>query len=215
MRSRPWHDEGVIDAKQALGAAAGRRVRRLQLFTLVWMAGEGAISLAGAWSAHSPALLAFGGDSLIELLSAGVVLWRFATARPSEQAERRAARIAGVLLLLLAVYVAWISVLALLGYRQPEPSLLGICILVAAAAVMPWLGWAKRKLSAATGSAALRADAAESFLCGYMALIALAGLVANCFWKIGRADSLAALAILPFIVHEARKALRGKTCGDA
>ena len=191
---------------------AGRRIRFLQLFTIVWMTGEAAISLVAAWMAHSPALLAFGGDSLIELLSASVVLWRFTTPTASEHTERRAARIAGVLLLLLAAYIALISVLALLGYREPRPSLFGICVLIAAAVVMPWLGWEKRKLSASTGSAALRADAAESSLCGYLALIALAGLLVNFFWSVGRADSIAALAIIPFIVYEAREALRGKPC---
>jgi len=77
---------------------------------------------------------------------------------------------------------------------------------------MPWLGGEKRKLSATTGSAALRADAAESSLCGYLALIALARLLVNLFWNTGRADSTAALAIIPFILHEAREALRGKAC---
>ena len=210
---RLWHDEGVTAGTQASLDVARGRVRLVQLFTLIWMAGEAGASLVGAWKAHSPALLAFGGDSLIELLSAGVVFWRFTTETAAERAENRAARIAGVLLLLLAVYVAWISVLALLGYRQPERSLLGICVLVAAAAVMPWLGWEKRKLSALTGSAALRADAAESILCGYLALIVLAGLLVNFFWKIGRADTIAALAILPFIAREAWEALSASMLG--
>lgn len=197
---------------QASVDPAGKRIRFLQLFTLVWMTGEAAVSLVAAWMARSPALLAFGGDSLIELLSAAVVLWRFTTPRASQQAERRASRVAGALLFSLAAYVAVISVLALLGYRQPEPTLFGICVLIAAAAVMPWLAWEKRKLSASTGSAALRADAAESSLCGYLALIALGGLLVNFFFKVGRADSIAALAILPFILYEAREALRGKAC---
>lgn len=194
---------------------ASRRIQFLQLFTIAWMACEALASLAAAWIAHSPALLAFGGDSLIELLSASVVLWRFATPAATEHAEQRAARIAGVLLFLLAAYVTLISALALLGYSAPKPSPFGICVLVAAAVVMPWLAREKRRLSAATGSAALRADAAESSLCGYLALIALAGLVMNYFWNVGRADSLAALAIVPFILYEAREAIRGKPCSSA
>jgi len=190
----------------------GRRIRFLQVVTLVWMAGEAAASLVAASMARSPALLAFGGDSLIEILSAGVVLWRFATPGASERMEKRAARVAGALLLLLAAYVALIAVLGLLGYREPEPSLFGICVLIAAAVVMPWLAWEKRKLSASTGSAALRADAAESSLCGYLALIALAGMLANFIWNVRRADSIAALAIIPFIAYEAREALRDNAC---
>jgi len=68
-----------------------RRVLRLQAFTILWMTLEAAISLGSAWKARSPALLAFGGDSLVELLSAAVVFWRFRSAFD----EARAARIAG------------------------------------------------------------------------------------------------------------------------
>jgi divalent metal cation (Fe/Co/Zn/Cd) transporter len=173
---------------------------------------EAAASLWAALRAKSPALLAFGGDSAIELLSAAVVLWRFRRPASEEHAERRAARIAGVLLLLLAAYVAAVSALTLLGYSGPKPSRMGIAILALAAIVMPWLAREKRRLSSATGSAALRADAAESMLCAYLSLIALVGLATNAFFGIGWADPIAALAITPFIVWEAREALRGKPC---
>ena len=127
------------------------------------------MSLFAAWRAHSPALLAFGGDSVIELFSAVVVLRRFrASAAAREDADRRAARVAGVLLFALAAYVAVTSIASLLGYSEPKPTFLGIAILVAAAVVMPWLAKEKRRLSGATGSAALRADTAQSALCAYL-----------------------------------------------
>ena len=194
---------------------SNRRIQFLQLITIVWMACEAGSSLLAAWFAHSPSLLAFGGDSLIELLSASVVLWRFTARTALERAEHRAARITGVLLFFLAGYVTLISVLALLGYSTPKPSLLGICVLIAAAVIMPLLAREKRKLSASTGSAALRADAAQSSLCGFLALIALAGLVMNFIWRVGHADSLAALVTVPFVFHEAREAIRGKPCSCA
>lgn len=100
-----WHDDGVAEEIHSLFGPAHRRVQFIQLFTIVWMALEAAASLLAAWFARSPALLAFGGDSLIELLSACVVLWRFTVPAASEQAEQRAARITGTLLLLLAAYV--------------------------------------------------------------------------------------------------------------
>jgi divalent metal cation (Fe/Co/Zn/Cd) transporter len=75
---------------------------------------------------------------------------------------------------------------------------------------MPWLAKEKRRLSGATGSAALMADAAQSALCAYLSLIALAGLASNAIW---RADPIAALAVLPLIVWEGREAIRGKNCG--
>ena len=102
---------------------------------------------------------------------------------------------------------------SLLGYSEPKPTLLGIAILVAAAVVMPWLAKEKRWLSGATGSAALRADAAQSALCAYLALVALVGLAVNAIWHVKWADPIAALAVLPLIVREGREAMRGKTCG--
>jgi divalent metal cation (Fe/Co/Zn/Cd) transporter len=173
---------------------------------------EAASSLWAAWRARSPALLAFGGDSAMELLSATVVLWRFRRTS-SESAERAAARTAGALLILLSVYVVVTSVLSLRGYSEPKPSYLGIGVLVAAALIMPWLAREKRRLSAETGSAALRADAAESSLCAYLSVIALAGLTVHAVWQIHWADPAAALAITPLVLYEARETLRGKPCG--
>jgi divalent metal cation (Fe/Co/Zn/Cd) transporter len=110
------------------------------------------------------------------------------------------------------VYVVAASVIALLGYSESKPTFLGIAILIAAAAIMPWLAKEKRLLSAATGSSALRADAAQSGVCGYLSLIALVGLVVNAVWHLKWADPLAALAIVPLVVWEGRKAMQGKTC---
>ncbi len=184
------------------------------MFTLVWMTVEAVISLGTAWSSHSPALFAFGGDSLIELLSAAVVFWRFRYTLN----ETRAARIAGALLFALAAFVVFASVLNFLGYREAKPSLLGIGVLVVAALVMPWLAGRKRQLAVVTSSAALKADAAESALCGYMAWIALAGLGVNVIWGKAWADPVAALALTPLILREGWEAIHtsrlGCSCSD-
>ena len=185
-----------------------RRVLRLQVLTIAWMTVEAVVSLGAAWDYHSPALFAFGGDSLVELLSAAVVFWRFRF----ELNEARAARIAGALLFTLAGLVVLTSALNLLGYREAQRSPVGIGILLAAAVLMPWLATRKRKLATITSSAALKADAVESALCGYLALIALAGLVVNAVWKVSWADPVAALALLPLIVREGWEASKGKPC---
>src|SRR5580692_991930 len=126
-----------------------RRVVRLQIITLVWMSVEAAVSLGTAWHAHSPAMLGFGGDSLIELLSAAVVfcnlLFHFD--------ETRAARMVGALLFALAGLVVLTSVLNFIGYREARRSLIGISILMTAAIAMPWLANQKRKLAVVTSSA--------------------------------------------------------------
>lgn len=188
------------------------RIRRIQVITIAWMSVEAVVSLAAAWMAHSPALLAFGGDSAIELLSAVVVYWRFGSKRSDERAEKVAARIAGGLLFALAAYVALVAALALLGHREVRPSYLGIVILLVAAIAMPALARQKRLLSAVTASAALRADAAESALCGYLSIIALAGLVANAFWGVTWADPIAALCLIPLVAWEGWQAVKGRPC---
>ncbi len=174
---------------------------------------EAAASLAAAWTARSPALLAFGGDSAIELFSATVVLWRFRAHAAQEKSENFAARIAAVLLFMLAAYVAVASAMTFLGHSEAKTTYLGIAILIAAATIMPWRAKEKRKLSAITGSAALRADAAESALCAYLSLIALVGLGVNAIWHLRWADPIAALVIVPLILREGWEAMRGKACG--
>lgn len=187
------------------------RIRRIQMATIAWMVLEVFLSLWCAWRASSPVLAAFGGDSAIELLSAIVVIWRFRDGA-SENEERIAARLTGSLLIVLAVFVVSVSVIFLLGYRVPRPSYPGMALLVIALVIMSWLASQKRRLSAVTGSAALRADAAQSSLCAYLAFIALLGLAAHALGHVEWADPVAALAVTPLILFEAREAFRGKAC---
>ena len=186
--------------------ADASNVVRLQVLTLGWMTVEASASIVAAIGASSLALAAFGGDSLIELASAAVVLVRFSDHR--QMSERIAARIAGVLLLVLAALVVAGSIASFFGIREPQPSRLGIAVLVCAAVIMPWLAREKRRLAAEHQSGALRADAVESALCGYLALIALGGVAINSIWTAPLADTVAALAIVPFIVREAWVAVR-------
>jgi divalent metal cation (Fe/Co/Zn/Cd) transporter len=203
----------MVSAFQVSGQNTLRRIQQIQAITIVWMSVEAGVSLFAAWTARSPALLAFGGDSGIELLSATVVLWRFRAHLVHDRTEGSTSRMAGALLFALAAYVSVVSVLSLLGHNTPRPTYLGIVILIAAATVMPWLVKEKRKLSAATGSAALRADAAQSGLCAYLSLIALVGLAVNAVWHVAWADPVAALAVTPLILWEGKEAIRGRSCG--
>ena len=209
------HNAPVSAPAKTFPLETTRRIIRIQTITLVWMSVEAVVSLGAAWTARSPTLLGFGGDSTVELLSAAVVLWRFHSPSRGDHAEQRAARIAGGLLFVLAAFVAIASVLTLLGHIQARPSTIGIVLLILAAVVMPWLAKQKRQLSAVTASAALRADAAESTVCGYLALIALAGLAVNWIWRVSWADPIAALALLPLILYEGWQAMKGKPCCHA
>lgn len=185
-------------------------IERLQRFTIVWMVVEVAVAVIAASRAGSVALAGFGADSAIELLSAATVLWRFRTDR--QQAETKATKITGWLLIALAVYILTTSLLAFFFHWKAEASYIGIILLVAAALVMPWLGKQKQRLAAATNSHALRADAMQSSVCAYLAWIALAGLLLNAAAHVWWADPVAALCLLPFISKEAKEALEGRSC---
>jgi divalent metal cation (Fe/Co/Zn/Cd) transporter len=185
-------------------------VRRVQLVTVLWMVAEVLVSALIAMRAHSIAMLAFGGDSAIELLSALVVILRFSGSLLTEQ---RAARITALLLFALAAFIVCASVLSLLKvWATPEPTYFGIVFLLATATVMPVLARRKRQLSEQTGSSALAADAAQSSICAWLAWIALAGLALNAGFRLSWADPLAALGITPIVLKEGRDAWQEKAC---
>jgi divalent metal cation (Fe/Co/Zn/Cd) transporter len=188
-----------------------RTVVWLQSSTLIWMLIECAVSLYGTVSANSPALLAFGADSFVELLSATVVLLAIVPSFPLT--KDRAARLAGILLFVLAGVVALVTLLAFVSGVTPETSCIGIVITLAALVVMPLLAWAKRRTARLTNNRALAADAMQSATCAYLAAITLAGLAINAIWHIHWVDSAAALLALPILIIEGRRALRGESCG--
>lgn len=182
----------------------------LQGVTLVWMLVEFGVAAYAAVKAHSPALLAFSSDTLVELMSATVVLLQWV---PNVSiSERKAARVASILLFVLApVVVAGALASLALGLR-PEASRAGIVITIAALFVMPVLAWLKRQEARRIGNAALAADATQSATCAYLAVIALIGLAANAMLHITWFDAAAALAAVPILLKEGRSAWKGKTC---
>lgn len=183
----------------------------LQGITIAWMVVECGVSLWSAVRAQSPALLAFGADSFVELLSAGVVLLQFTPRWRLEEA--RAARMAGVLLYALAVVVTGIGVSTLVTGARPEASIPGMVITGLALTAMPLLAWQKRRLARKHGDTAMAADAVQSATCAYLAAITLIGLAVNAVWHLAWMDSAAALVAVPVIVVEARRAMRGESCG--
>lgn len=200
--------EGQDCAASQQGAL--KSVLWLQCITLAWMAIEAGVSLYAAAAARSIALLAFGSDSLVELLSAGVVLLSFG--QRLSLSRDRAARWAGILLFVLAGVVAIIAVRALITGVTAKVSPAGIAITVAALLVMPILAWFKRRLGRKTDNRALMADAVQSATCAYLAAITLISLAVNAVFHIRWIDSVAALVVLPILVIEGRKALRGDPC---
>jgi divalent metal cation (Fe/Co/Zn/Cd) transporter len=205
---------GFQPAKSRETCAPVRRsntVLWLQVVTLSWMLIECGASLLAAALAHSTAMLAFGSDSLVELLSATVVLLQYLS--PSSISQRTAERIAAVLLFVLALIVASSALLSLAFHLRPETSRLGMIVTTCALIAMPGLAWLKRREARRTNNVALAADAVQSATCAYLALITLAGLAANAAFHIPWFDSLAALLAVPILLSEGRSAWQGRACG--
>jgi divalent metal cation (Fe/Co/Zn/Cd) transporter len=187
-----------------------RSVAWLQGITLAWMALECGASLWAAAKANSIALLAFGSDSLVEMLSATVVLLQFLPRFPLKKTH--ADRAAAVLLFLLAaavVLIAWLE-----RARPMETSLVGIAVTALALVAMPVLAWMKRKQARRMNNRALAADATQSATCAYLAAVTL-GLAIYAIWQIRWVDTVAALAAVPILIVEGRRAWRGESCGCA
>jgi len=195
---------------------------RIELVTIIWMTIEASIAIVTGFATHSVSLQGFGIDSIIELISGGVLLWRLrveqrgGTTGVVEWAERRAAWITAISLFALAVYIVGDSAFAFLTRSHPEASWWGIGLAIAATIIMPLLWRGKLRVARRIESAALKADAMCSITCAYMAITLLVGLLLNKFFGWWWADPLAALALVYFIVKEGREALHeartGETC---
>lgn len=200
-----------------------RPALRLEAITLAWMVIEASVSIGAGVAAGSLLLVAFGADSVVELISAGVLFWRLrleAQARPGDDAaieavEQRASRIGGYLLYALSAYVVLQSLYGLTHRHHADTSWWGIAIAVIAALGMPVLAKAKIRVADQIGSRALRADAMETFTCGYLSWVLLAGLAVNALLHWWWLDAAASLVIVPLLVREAREAMSGEcSCHD-
>src|SRR3989440_10652878 len=204
-------------------AADVRLALLLTYITLGWMTIEGAASLLLGWASKSLLLEAFGIDSVIELFSAGVLLWRlrieasgFADEARVEAVEHRASRLVGYTLYFLVVYVVFNSAYGIfIAHRVTDTheSAWGILIGLVAKIGMPILAGYKLKVAARLNSRALRADAVEAIVCGYLSIVLIVGLAATRILGWWWLDSVAALALIPFFIKEARAAIEGEdTC---
>ena len=206
-------------------ADAVRLALLLTYITLGWMTIEGAASLLLGWASKSLLLEAFGIDSIVELFSAGVLLWRLrveASGATSLQhvdlVEHRAARLVGYSLYALVAYVVFNSGYGLFIAKRltdTHESVWGILIGLVAKIGMPILAAYKLKVATRLNSRALRADAVESITCGYLSIVLMVGLAATRLLGWWWLDSVAALALIPFLIKEAREAVSGGCdCGE-
>jgi divalent metal cation (Fe/Co/Zn/Cd) transporter len=190
---------------------------QLEALTVAWLVIEAVVTIASGVAAHSLSLLAFGIDSVIELISAFVLLWRLGIERRhgaalSERAERLASRIGGALLLALSAYIVVSAALSLWQGRGEVFSPLGLVVVALTIPVMYGLARAKLRLADRLGSRALRLDAIESIACLYLSVVVVLGLVTQFLLGAWWIDSVTALALVWFLVKEGREAWRGEEC---
>ena len=224
MFARPQtHRLGEAQPEPVRERSADMRLAlRLTYITIGWMTIEGAASLLLGWASKSLLLEAFGIDSVIELFSAFILLWRLCveasgvvSAERAEEVERRAARYVGHSLYVLVAYIVLNSGYGLFIAKQitdTYESIWGILIGAVAKVGMPILAGYKLKVAARLNSGALRADAIESITCGYLSIVLMVGLAATRLLGWWWLDSVAALALIPFLIKEARAAISGEPC---
>jgi divalent metal cation (Fe/Co/Zn/Cd) transporter len=188
-----------------------RRIRRLVAATIIYNVVEAVIALAEGTRVSSSALIGFGLDSVIEVSSAAVIAWQF-SAKDPEKREKAALRFIAFSFFALAAYVAVDAVLSLLGFGEPQPSLIGILLAVASLIVMPVLSLAQRRTGRLLESVSAVADSKQLLLCSYLSAALLVGLVLNALVGWSLADPIAALAISALAVREGRNAWRGDPC---
>jgi len=190
-----------------------RRAKLLSWASLGYMSLEGAVAIFAGIVAASPALIGFGIDSAIEGAASIAIVWRFTGARVlSGRAERRAQVLVAIQFFLLAPYVGYESVDALLSGERPDASWVGIGLATASLALMPYLGWAKRRIGERMGSVALAGEGQQNLLCAYLASALLVGLAGNAVLGLWWLDPAAGVVIAAVALREGVETWRGEGC---
>jgi len=205
--------EAVISATERDRVLCVRAGRRVEYLSIAWTSLEAIISVTIGILAGSVALIGFGADSVLEVASSCVLLWRLSA--NSDEREKLAHRLVGACFFALAAYIAINASVDLLNHEAPRATYIGMIYAAACVIVMPVLARAKRRVAAQLGSHALHADSHQSDICAYLSLILLAGLALNALLGWWWADPIAALCMLPIIFREGVAGLRGETCSHA
>ncbi|WP_375389104.1 cation transporter [uncultured Amnibacterium sp.] len=188
-----------------------RRIRLIVAVTITYNVIEAVVAITAGSVASSAALVAFGLDSVVEVLSAAAIAWQFSAADP-ERRERAALRVIALSFFGLAAYVLVDVALALAGVRQPDHSPIGIALAAVSLLVMPALSLLERRTGTELGSASAVADSTQTLICSYLSAALLAGLLLNQLLGWTWADSVAALVVVGFAVKEGVEAWRGDAC---
>ena len=204
----------TTSATDARRAVLQRRIRWIVAFTIGYNAIEAVIALTAGTAASSAALIGFGLDSVIEVLSAAAVAWQF-TRKDPERWEKPTLRVIAVSFFLLAAYVTVSAVLSLAGVTEPEHSTVGLVLTALSVIVMPLVSLLERRAGRELGSATAVADSKQTLICAYLSVAVLLGLALNSLFGWAWADSVAALFIAAFAIRGGIEAWRGDTCATS
>ncbi|MBT2484737.1 MULTISPECIES: cation transporter [unclassified Microbacterium] len=191
-----------------------RRIRLIVALTIGYNLIEAVVAITAGALASSAALIGFGLDSTIEVLSAAAVAWQF-TRRDPERWEKPTLRVIAVAFFALAIYVAASSILALVSAERPDHSTIGIVLTAVSVVVMPFLSFAERRAGHEIGSATAVADSKQTLICTYLSAAVLVGLLANSLFGWWWADAVAGLVISAFAVREGIEAWKGDACATS
>ncbi|MFD1716121.1 cation transporter [Amnibacterium flavum] len=191
-----------------------RRIRWIVGATITYNLIEAVIAIAAGTAASSAALIGFGLDSTIEVLSAAAVAWQF-TRRDPERWEKGTLRVIAVAFFALAAYVTVTSLFAIIGQVEVRHSTLGIVITAISVVVMPFLSLAERRAGQELGSATAIADSKQTLICTYLSAAVLVGLLANSLFGWWWVDAIAGLVIAVFAIREGIEAWRGDSCATS
>lgn len=200
-------------------ALAVKKGVNIEFVSIIWMVMEAAVAIGSGITAHSLSLVAFGADSIIELVAGAVLLWRLmieargANLARVQKAEKASSWVVGIALLALAAYIVVASIVKLITHQGAETSFWGIGLAIASGIIMPYLSRAKKRIGSEIGSKALRSDGSCSIVCAYMAWIVLVGVVLTALLGWWWIDAIAALGLVYYVVKEGWEAVqeaRGK-----
>lgn len=195
-------------------AVLQKRIRLIVAVTIGYNLIEAVVAIAAGTAASSGALIGFGLDSTIEVLSAATVAWQF-TRQDPERWEKGALRVIAVAFFALALYVAANSILALTGVVEAEHSTVGIVLTALSVVIMPFLSLAERRTGRELGSATAVADSKQTLICTYLSAAVLIGLLLNSLLGWWWADPIAALVVVVFAVREGLEAWKGDACATS
>lgn len=198
----------------AAGVQPVKKGITIETVSILWMIIEAAVAIGSGIAAHSLSLVAFGADSIIELVAGGVLLWRLAIEAKGanleqvQSSERKASWVVGIALLALSLYILIMAADKLWMHKGTGTSDLGIGLAIASGIIMPYLSKVKMSIGARIGSKALKADGACSIVCAYMAWTVLGGVVLTALFGWWWVDSIAALGLIYFTVNEGWEAVQ-------